>query len=137
MNPNGECNGIYPNELLEWRLNSKSKFQNVPVEELRKRIDKAIDVLKAAHKVVFADTEVADLTEAGKVDELPEASCLIQMPFIYKMVDKATNRDKTCIMNASPEVVISFMRYAHDSGLVEDLYGDPERGFAGYYLKPW
>lgn len=130
-----ECPGILPEKLLEWRMESRSKFQRIPVEELYERVIRAQEVLKQAPKVVIGDEIVADLTGCDRVDELPEASCILRIPFLYSSLDERTNRIKYGLMGATPHALSVWMESKRADDSIEDVYGDPIRGFAGAYLK--
>lgn len=123
----GECPGVSPEALADWRERSRSGMRNISVEELRERIDNAMQALRDAPRIQVAGEDVAWFPEPMP-DEVPEASARLGIPFCYARRDGA--RGKSGIMSAAPHVIRAWMR---DCGLT-DVYGDPARGFAGGYL---
>lgn len=126
----GKCPGVTPEELAEWRERSRASLREITVEELRGRIDAAIEVLKNAPRIRIADEEVAFFpANVEKPEEIPEASARIGIPFCY-VKHELNGINKSGIMSAAPRTIKAWMR---ECGL-KDVYGDPERGFAGGYL---
>lgn len=123
----GLCPGVDPEELRAWREQSRSKARGLPVDELRRQIDRASDQLRGAPRVVLDGTPVAWF-ESEPPYETSEASARLALPYMY--VKKQDNgRMKAGIRSAPPAVVDYWIR---NCGL-QDVYGDPQRGFAGGY----
>jgi hypothetical protein len=69
-----------------------------------------------------------------KVPELSEASAREGLCFIADGLPSRDGRRKVVCQSGSPEQIRAFMEtWAPSKGLL-DIYGDPERGFAGGYL---
>ena len=125
----GMCPGVTPEELADWRERSRAALREITVEEIRSRIDNAIEVLKNAPRIRIADEEVAWFpVTVERPEEIPEASARTGIPFCY--VKKEPSGAKAGIMSAAPRTIRSWMR---ECGL-KNVYGDPARGFAGGYL---
>lgn len=127
----GLCPGIDPKELAAWRERSRAEPRGVTVEEMQNRIQEAIEVLKRQPRIRIAGEEVAWFSLADPFpEEIPEASARLGIPFCYVEKPTKTRRGKSGIMSAGPKVIETFMR---ECGL-QDVYGDPARGYAGGYL---
>ena len=128
----GQCPGIDPRELAEWRERSRAALREITVEELRSRIDHAIEVLRHAPRIKIANEEVAWFPPTDdRPEEIAEASARIGIPFFS--IKKERERSKCRIMSAAPQTIDVWMRECAANGL-RDIYGDPARGFAGGYL---
>ena len=129
----GECPGVNPDDLMAWRVESRAKFQKIPVEELLKRINTAREKLLCAPEVP-GWPGIRDMRRPDPVPELPEAAAREGIAFISGPLKdvRNPNREKYGLMNATPEQIRAFLEGKVIHGLV-DLYGDPERGFAGGY----
>lgn len=132
----GRCPGVDPEELMTWRAASRADFQKRPVSEILSEISAARALLRKAVTVnshgVYADLR------GRSIPELPEAAAREGIPFLASVQepDRAgmnTFREKVVIQAAPPELVSRFMAGEIIQGLT-DVYGDPQRGFAGGYL---
>ena len=126
----GNCPGITVAELIQFREESRSEARGLPLEELRKQIAEAIQVLESAPRVRLADTDVAWLGEEAPA-EASEASARAGVPYAYVRREQ-DGRVKSGIRSAPPAAIEAWMSRC---GLSQ-IYGDPQRGFAGGYLKP-
>jgi hypothetical protein len=125
----GKCPGIDPEVLADWRERNRAGVRRITVEELRSRIGRAMEVLKAARRITIRGTDVAFFPPTVELpEETPEASARLAIPFCY--VRKQGRKRKAGIMSATPDVIGAWMR---DCGLT-NVYGDPARGFAGGYF---
>lgn len=124
----GECPGIDPNALMEWRIRSRAKFQNRPVEEVMRDVEKARKALRAASRVAELPGHVADF-RSGTIPELPEAAAREGIAFLAEMNDRG--RRKVVLQAANSKQVAKFLVTYPAVG----KYGDPARGFAGGYLE--
>lgn len=121
----GECPGVEPAALEEWRLADKAAFQGVPVESIREAVENAKRVLLAAPAVDIGGVAVRSL--AATAPEMPEAASILGVPFTAVLVEHGVR--KRVLMAAPPAAVEAFLAAATGS-----TYGDPARGFAGEYL---
>lgn len=94
-----------------------------------------------SREVVFGDRDEGAWDEGGHhtsvrrgVPELPEAASREGLAYLATVTDR-DGREKVVLGGlTTPEMVREFMeQWAPSEGLV-DIYGDPERGFAGGYL---
>jgi len=121
----GECPGVDPRELARWRTHSRAARRGISPEEMERAIEEAREVLLQAEKIEFAGQSIAWVGD--RKGEISEASARFALPFMY--AEKKGARKKLGIMGAAPEVIERWMK---ECGL-EDVYGDPIRGYAGGY----
>lgn len=123
----GKCPGVDVDDLRSFRESSRAKSRGITVEELVTQINEASVVLKNSQKTILAGTPVAIVDNIPA--EIAEASAREAIPYI--VVRKEFNGDnRSSIRSASVEVVKAFIK---ECGLV-NIYGDPQRGFAGGYF---
>jgi len=129
----GECPGVDPDELMRWRAGSRAAFQQRPVDAVLADVEATTAALRAAPVIMLAPgVEVADMRREPPHPELPEAATRAGIGYISGPLPCPDGRRKyTC--SGSPEQVRAFLAHWGPARLV-DLYGDPERGFAGGYL---
>lgn len=124
----GLCPGVDPEELAAWRERSRAEARGITIEEMRGRIEAAMQALRDAPRIIVGGEEVAWFPPGTQPEEIPEASARLGIPFCY--VRREGSRAKCGIMSAAPHVIEAWMR---ECGL-NHIYGDPARGFAGGYL---
>lgn len=124
----GRCPGVTPEELGRWRVNSRARTQGIEVEELERRIRAAQEALEHAPRIELAGTQVAWFEDTPA--EISEASGRTGIPFAY-VRQELDGRTKAGIMSAPAPVIETWMQRC---GL-HDVYGDPQRGFAGGYFS--
>ena len=123
----GLCSGVLPEDLFNWRAQSKAASWGISVEQFHARVEAAHQELLAAERIDVAGTAVALLLEAN--DYTPEASARYDIPFIYRRRER-DGRIKVGLLGAPAQAISAYMR---DCGLL-DVYGNPSRGYAGGYL---
>lgn len=123
----GQCPGVSPQELQRWREQTRSTARGLPAEELRKQIDEAQQLLERAPRVKLADTEVAWVEDPPP--EVSEASARSGVAYMF-LRREHDGRMKAGIRSAPAPLVAHWLQHC---GL-RDLYGDPQRGFAGGYF---
>lgn len=149
----GECPGVYPDQLMRWRAESRARFQGRSVEAVLDDIERAREALRAAPRLPLAilreDDWIRDELDAANADfeeqvtvadlrgqdvpELPEAAAREGRAFLATVRER-DGRQKVVLQAATPDQVRVFVDcWAREEGLV-DIYGDPARGFAGGYL---
>lgn len=124
----GACPGIDPKDLAAWRLRSRAAFQNVDAEDLMVRIEEARDRLLDSPRFDIGGVEVAWVEDFDH-SELAEASARYGIPLMYRCTEK-DGRQKAAIVSAPVETIETWMRECQ----LNDVYGDPTRGYAGGYL---
>jgi hypothetical protein len=134
----GECPGVNPDALMEYRAAGQAAFRRTPVEVVLAEVGSATAAIKAAPRVVLWGVEIADL-RPGTVPSLPEASLRLGVPVIYQMMEK-DGRRKVGILGAGEGTpagsapVAEFIRTWGPAQGLTGMYGDPVRGFAGGYF---
>lgn len=129
----GHCPGVDPDELMTWRAESRAAFQRRSVAAVLADVDAARRALLAAPRVMLGGCEVADL-RGQNVPELPEAAAREGLGFLSCMpAGRGDPRMKHGIMAAPAAAIAAWMAAARETGDLADLYGNPERGFAGGY----
>lgn len=123
----GLCPGVDPKDLRAFREQTRSKARGLPVDELRRQIDQASQALQEAPRLEVAGTQVAWFDE-GPPCETSEASARLATPYMY-VRRQDDGRLKAGIRSAPAPVVDYWIR---NCGL-NQVYGDPQRGFAGGY----
>lgn len=124
------CPGVTVEALREWRAKSRAKWQGIPLEQLYRDIEDAVDQLRQLPTVEVGGYEYR-LAET-RFKELPEASALLGEPVIYSQIDRRSGRLKVAVRNGCVQQMKSWMSWARSH--MKDVYGDPARGFAGGYL---
>jgi len=154
----GECPGVDPETLLAWRVADRARFQRRSEGELRADIERARALLRSAplvevglhHHTRDHDWSrsvcdgcavdlptVRDMRGPTPVPELVEASMMEAAEYMSgPLLDpKDPGREKFTV-SARPETVKMWLEYYAPTVLgLEDLYGDPSRGFGGGYRQ--
>lgn len=132
----GECPGVDPDKLMCWRVVLRASFQGRPVGELLADVERARAALREAPSIdLGAGTSVCDM-RGTFVPELPEAAVRDGVAYLGVVTDRDGRRKVVLGGHTTPETVRAFMtEWAPSQGL-QDIYGDPARGFAGGYLPP-
>lgn len=125
----GECPGVDPDGLMRWRVASRSLHQGRSESQVLADIETARELLRNLRK---PGDEYVDLRDHhAHIPELPEAAAREGIPFIATVPSK-DGRKKVVLQAASQELVRRFLSGEIVPSL-DDLYGDPARGFAGGY----
>ena len=129
----GECPGINPDVLMRWRAASRAKFQGRTMAEVLADVEAAGHMLAHASTLRLAPNVFAmDMRSSVPIRELPEAATRLGIPYVSGPLVGPDGRKKFTV-SGFPITVRAFLDvWAPAEGLV-DLYGDPERGFAGGY----
>jgi hypothetical protein len=128
------CPGVNPDALRRWRTANRAAFQGVSEDEIRRKVDAALETLAHLPCVTIAGQTVANAIGLPSIPEAPEAVAISGTALLYSMPDKGTGRTKVGLLGAEPETIREWMSIAPQKwGLVE-IYGDPARGYAGGYL---
>jgi hypothetical protein len=127
----GRCPGIDPVELRRHRIRVRARSSGRTEDEVRTALGAAAAALLAAGWVEIG-ARFRDMRPAGHVALLPEAGTLLGEPYVAEVFERA--RRKVVASSPEPAAIAAFLRAAPGSlGLIE-LYGSPERGFAGGYV---
>jgi hypothetical protein len=129
----GECPGVDPEELADWRERSRASRFGLTHEEIQVRIRIAMSALERAERIQIADESVAWFPDKAITPfELAEASARIGLPIAYIThldPERSVYRAKCGIKNAKPETVRAWMRDCN----LDHVYGAPARGYASGY----
>ena len=130
----GRCPGVDPEELLEERLKEKAAFQKISYREINQTFNTSLQHFKSLPQTIIAGQVVVDTTkELDPVPEANEVGAYLGCAVLYRMLDKATNRQKTGLIGGEPDTIRVFIEEVKKLPEANGLYGDPERGFAGVY----
>lgn len=127
----GMCPGVEPTKLAEWRAESRSNFQKIPLFEYLEEVKHAKSVLRALPSQKIKSKVFKDARNR-EIKELPEASAQLGIPVLYSMA--SANGDwKEGVLSGTPEEVRVWMWWAKNRGSLplRGVYGDPQRGYAG------
>lgn len=133
----GECPGVDPDRLMRWRVEQRAAHQGRSAENVRADIERARSALAAA--------PVLDLGRPGEPDapllvrdlrgqywpELPEAGTRYGYDYLTAVPDP-DGRTKV-VVSGRGSVIRAFLEYWAPAEGLQELYGDPARGFAGGY----
>lgn len=131
----GQCPGVTPEALQEWRLNWRARRRGLRVEQAQERLDLAFRVMAELPVIEFMDQEVVDGTGVENW-ELHEAVAISGRAFLNSKTEKRSGLLKACLFGASPEATTAWMRLMKECPDVIAVYGNPFRTYAGAYLKP-
>ncbi len=152
----GECPGVDPDKLMTWRAESRAKFQKTSTAAILAAVEETRAALRVAPRIAVqefrtCDTHaviptayecwggydcrpeilVADMRRETSFPELPEAAAREGVGYMSgPLVGPDGRRKFTCA--GRWHEVRAWMAWARENGLV-DIYGDPDRGFAGAY----
>ena len=121
----GLCPGINPDDLSYWRTSTRATYQNVTLQNLLEKIDKAKKLIVMAPKVEIEGVEVAVIK--SRIPELPEASAQMGAPI--QAGDESVKNPRLNIISAPPAVIDAWIKDKQNKGL-ELINGDSQRGFA-------
>jgi hypothetical protein len=122
----GECPGVNPEALMEWRAKGRAKFQGKSLEEILGAVENARRLLKEARE----EGIVIPAFFGDPVPELPEASAREGIPFTAEIKDR-DGRMKEVLQGADHATIVAWMDARKAEG--REVYGNPVRGFAGAY----
>lgn len=123
----GRCPGVDPTELGRWRVRSRAQQQGIEESELEARIREAEIALRSAPRVNLGGEPVAWFETAPV--EVSEASGRTGIGFTYLRRER-DGRMKAGIMGSAAPAIREWM----DKCELNDVYGDPQRGYAGGYF---
>jgi hypothetical protein len=128
----GECPGVDPDELMQWRAENRAAFQGRTPEEVLTDVRAAQqELLQAPQLDLGTQQTLADMRRDDPVPELPEAATQLGVGYMAGPLIGPDGRKKY-VCSGSPDQVNAWKRWALKNGFV-DIYGDPARGFAGGY----
>lgn len=131
----GLCPGVAPDDLLHWHVASRAAFERRTPAAVLCDVNATQRALRTAPRVELAPgIAAADMRGLNAPELLIAAAHARQC--CLSTVRTRDGRRKTGCLVGSPAHIRAFMQdWAPAQGLV-DIYGAPERGFAGAYLPP-
>jgi hypothetical protein len=121
----GLCPGVSPEALAAWRSRTRAQHAGISVAAFERKVEKARRQLVEAEKVDVGGTAIAWV---GELDgEYGEAGARFNIPFMGTRTMK--RRTSVALFGTAPDVTRLWMKTC---GLV-NVYGAPERGYAGGY----
>jgi hypothetical protein len=128
----GRCPGIDVSALKEMRARNSASFNKMTVEEWVAVVDSSIDILRALPIAVAGGGEYRVSTT--DVPLLNHAQLIAGIPVQYVMSGNARDpRTKVGLLGGEPEMISAWMA-EKSAGELVDVYGDPQRGYAGGYI---
>lgn len=129
----GRCPGIDIAELKAMRARNSAAFNNMSEEEWTATVDAAIEQLRALPVATAGGGEYRVSTE--DIPLLNHAQLIAGLPVQYVMSGNARDpRCKVGLLGGEPEMISAWMAEKLSTGELVDVYGDPQRGYAGGYL---
>jgi len=121
----GLCPGVDPSALRLWRAMRRSEARDV-----LNQYDEALAALKgcdlihlgAGLTVRSVDKYIAEMYEAAAIS----GECIM-----YSRGDRKAGKTKVTLINASASEIGAWLEWARSSGGLVDVYGSPEKGYAG------
>lgn len=136
----GECPGVDPDELMQWRAETRAAHQGRSVYDVLADVEAAQEALRRAKPLQLVeagraldDPWVFDLRRDEPIPELPEAAMRMGLPYVAGPIIGPDGRRKITCSGRAEHIRAFLDDWAPRQGLI-DTYGDPERGFAGGYL---
>jgi hypothetical protein len=131
----GLCPGVEPHEVRQSRIASRAQFQRISEELMISKIAAAIAVINELPTIEIGGHPFKDAMDRF-VPELPEASAMLNMPIIYTRREPRLGLTKVGVLNGTAPALIAWMQWAGEQSYLMQLYGDPDRGYAGAYVRP-
>src|SRR5690606_24161844 len=104
----GECPGVDPEELMQWRAESRARFQRRPVEAVLADVERARAALREAPVVSLAEGIHARDLRGQQIAELPEAAAREGLCFIAALDERG--RLKVVCQSGTPQQIGAFVR---------------------------
>jgi hypothetical protein len=131
----GRCPGVAADEVRQSRITSRAQFQRISTEQMCNKIDAAIAAIIALPNIEIGGHPFKDAMDRF-VPELPEASAILNMPIIYTRRESRLGLTKVGVLNGTAPALRAWMQWAGQQSYLMQLYGDPDRGYAGAYVRP-
>ncbi len=117
----GECHYVSPESLMRWRVEQRARHQGRTVKSV-------MDDIEAARAWLRSQTDAIPHASES-IPELPEAAAREGKAFTASMI--SGGRKKTVLQGADEPTIRQWMERHRADG--REVYGDPVRGFAGFY----
>lgn len=129
----GRCPGIDVTALKAMRARNSAAFCNMSVEEWTAIVDSSIAILRALPVATAGGGEYRVSTV--DVPLLNHAQLIAGIAVQYVMSGNARDpRTKVGLLGGEPPMISAWMAEKLSTGELVDVYGDPQRGYAGGYI---
>ena len=126
----GECPGVDPQRLCEWRVASRATFQRRKQADVMLDITSAIRLLEQSPRMEIGGESVADLRIFQRpIAEIAEATAMTDIPCLVYGHCKGKLR----LVGSRGPAISRFLQNQVPGIHLSGVYGDPARGFAGGY----
>lgn len=126
----GNCPGISKADMKYFRVSLASQNQKKPMSLVVEQMSQALIEMQSMPKITIGETQVVN-ARGRDIPMASEAAASEAIAYLYDMQMK-DGRVKVGLLNAPPEVTRLWMK---SCGL-DEVYGDPNRRFAGGYINP-
>lgn len=148
----GECPGVDPDELMQWRAAERARFQGRKIEHILGNIRATMAALRDAPEIEICYFDepggpgseswersgtvvyLRDMRRTTPWPELPEAATRLGIGYVSGPLASPDGRRKYTV-SGSKEEVLAWMELWAPHNRLTDIYGDPARGFAGGYER--
>lgn len=127
---NGECPGIDPAELLDWRVSVRALFQGRTEEDVQRDIVNCIDYLESVENMDYRMIAGEKIVNVVNMPELTDAAAIKKINYSLESVDRSLRNMKIKIRARSKNTIQCWMQEMQSQGL-DQVYGNPIRGYAG------
>lgn len=128
----GRCPGVDVGALRSMRRANAAAFQKKALPDFDREVDAAVAALLELPTVVTS-AGVYRVSE-GSIPQLNHAQLELGVPVEYRMAGNARDpRTKVGLLGGEPELIKLWM--SSKTSELDGIYGDPERGYAGGYLR--
>ena len=129
----GRCPGIDVTALKAMRARNSAAFCNMSVEEWTAIVDSSIAILRALPVATAGGGEYR--VSVVDVPLLNHAQLIAGIAVQYVMSGNARDpRTKVGLLGGEPPMISAWMAEKLSTGELVDVYGDPQRGYAGGYI---
>lgn len=126
----GQVPGVSPFDVVLYRNHIRAKFLRMSPGEYGEMVERAKRAIFQAPEIMLGIKDLRQLYRSqGPVQEAQEAAARMGVAILYEL--PKGDRIQVGLIGATPEQVRYFKEvFAPEEGL-QDVYGDPARGFAG------
>lgn len=128
----GECKGIDPDELMNWRITARASMGDMQPWLLKRMISRAVDRIESLPRIQFGGVQIVDGT-FDATPELRDAAAVAGVPILTTRKGP-TGNVKVGLYGARPDLVTAWMDAMKESDFVQQTYGNPFREYAGAIL---
>lgn len=127
----GMCEGVTPEDLIDFRISQKARYHNVPYQEMLDTFYAAVESIKKLPYIEYKGFKVRD-AKGSEISCLPDGLIILGEAAEYMNVDDRGKVKVGLIGATEPDLVKAWVEEAKEKGYY-GIYHDPERGYAGAY----